>query len=285
MPLTMVRINTVKGVGPVLQLAEGWTCEVPENVFDVINKRTDQTWPTTWFVPRTNGKEGPFKDVYSVMANWGGANHGALSYGHFGLISSPSVQCSASRYACIMLTKIKSSVPVHGQCLAWTRKGGLTIAPALPLDHCTVSTKQQFLYQLRLLQCQPVFFHVLYPSPHTGVILFLEVCMKSILSVWKEQGLLHQEQSDSTDEKLQKQAQIQRELEDILPRDEATLLSLYRMGGARFSLNEEPHSKVVPKLFIMLLLSQLIISQIPTLLGYPFGDNTMLFYGLNLPFW
>nr|WP_319777273.1 L-fucose isomerase [uncultured Sphaerochaeta sp.] len=83
MPLTMVRINTVKGVGPVLQLAEGWTCEVPENVFDVINKRTDQTWPTTWFVPRTNGKEGPFKDVYSVMANWG-ANHGALSYGHFG---------------------------------------------------------------------------------------------------------------------------------------------------------------------------------------------------------
>jgi L-fucose isomerase len=83
MPLTMVRINMVKGVGPVLQLAEGWTCEVPENVFDIINKRTDQTWPTTWFVPRTNGKEGPFKDVYSVMANWG-ANHGALSYGHFG---------------------------------------------------------------------------------------------------------------------------------------------------------------------------------------------------------
>ncbi|WP_319758045.1 L-fucose isomerase [uncultured Sphaerochaeta sp.] len=83
MPLTMVRINMVKGVGPVLQLAEGWTCEVPDNVFDVINKRTDQTWPTTWFVPRTNGKEGPFKDVYSVMANWG-ANHGALSYGHFG---------------------------------------------------------------------------------------------------------------------------------------------------------------------------------------------------------
>ncbi len=155
----MVRINTVKGVGPVLQLAEGWTCEVPENVFDVINKRTDQTWPTTWFVPRTNGKEGPFKDVYSVMANWGGANHGALSYGHFGLISSPSVQCSASRYACIMLTKIKSSVPVHGQCLAWTRKGGLTIAPALPLDHCTVSTKQQFLYQLRVgFNANPFFF-------------------------------------------------------------------------------------------------------------------------------
>ena len=83
MPLTMVRLNLVKGVGPVMQIAEGWTCEVPEKVFDIINKRTDQTWPTTWFVPRTDGKDGPFKDVYSVMANWG-ANHGALGYGHFG---------------------------------------------------------------------------------------------------------------------------------------------------------------------------------------------------------
>jgi L-fucose isomerase len=83
MPLTMVRVNMVKGIGPVLQLAEGWTCEIPEDVFDTINKRTDRTWPTTWFVPRINGKDGPFKDVYSVMANWG-ANHGALSYGHFG---------------------------------------------------------------------------------------------------------------------------------------------------------------------------------------------------------
>ena len=83
MPLTMVRLNMVKGVGPVMQIAEGWTCEVPEKVFDIINKRTDQTWPTTWFVPRIDGKEGPFKDVYSVMANWG-ANHGSLGYGHFG---------------------------------------------------------------------------------------------------------------------------------------------------------------------------------------------------------
>lgn len=83
MPLTMVRLNVVKGVGPVMQIAEGWTCEVPKEVFDTINKRTDQTWPTTWFVPRTDGKDGPFKDVYSVMANWG-ANHGSLGYGHFG---------------------------------------------------------------------------------------------------------------------------------------------------------------------------------------------------------
>lgn len=83
MPCTMVRINIVKGLGPVLQLAEGWTCSVPEKVYEIINKRTDPTWPTTWFAPRVDGKEGPFKDVYSVMANWG-ANHGAISYGHIG---------------------------------------------------------------------------------------------------------------------------------------------------------------------------------------------------------
>ncbi|WP_320123531.1 hypothetical protein [uncultured Sphaerochaeta sp.] len=107
--------------------------------------------------------------------------------------------------------------------------------------------------------------------------------MKTILSVWKEQILLQQEQPDSGEEKLQKQAKMQRELEEILPRDEATLLSLYRMG-ARFNLLEEPHKRAASKLFIIVLVSQLIISQIPTLLGYPFGDNTMLFYGLNLPF-
>ncbi len=107
--------------------------------------------------------------------------------------------------------------------------------------------------------------------------------MKSILTAWKEQVLLRQEQSPTSGEKLQKQEQVQQELEEFLPRDEATLLSLYRMG-ARFTLNEEPHSKVVPKLFIIILVAQLIISQVPTLLGFPFNDQTMLFYGLNLPF-
>jgi L-fucose/D-arabinose isomerase len=82
MPVTMSRINLVKGLGPVLQLAEGWTVELPNEIHTILDKRTDPTWPTTWFVPRTNGK-GPFKDVYSVMANWG-ANHGAISYGHIG---------------------------------------------------------------------------------------------------------------------------------------------------------------------------------------------------------
>ncbi len=82
MPVTMSRVNISKGLGPVLQIAEGWTVELPEGIHDVLDKRTDPTWPTTWFVPRTGGK-GPFKDVYSVMANWG-ANHGAISYGHIG---------------------------------------------------------------------------------------------------------------------------------------------------------------------------------------------------------
>ncbi len=82
MPVTMTRVNLVKGLGPVLQLAEGWTVRLPQHVHEILDKRTDPTWPTTWFVPRTNGK-GHFKDVYSVMEAWG-ANHGAISYGHIG---------------------------------------------------------------------------------------------------------------------------------------------------------------------------------------------------------
>jgi L-fucose isomerase len=82
MSITMSRLNMIKGVGPVLQIAEGWTATFPDHVFDIINKRTDKTWPSTFFVPRTTGK-GRFKDVYSVMNYWG-ANHGAISYGHIG---------------------------------------------------------------------------------------------------------------------------------------------------------------------------------------------------------
>lgn len=82
MPVTMCRLNLVKGLGPVLQIAEGWTATFPEEVFDIINKRTDKTWPSTFFVPRLTGK-GRFTDVYSVMNYWG-ANHGAISYGHIG---------------------------------------------------------------------------------------------------------------------------------------------------------------------------------------------------------
>ena len=82
MPLTISRVNLVKGLGPVLQLAEGWTVELPEKMNKVLTDRTDPTWPTTWFTPRLTGK-GPFSDVYSVMSNWG-ANHSASSYGHIG---------------------------------------------------------------------------------------------------------------------------------------------------------------------------------------------------------
>lgn len=82
MPMTMCRLNLVKGLGPVLQIAEGWSACFPDEVFDIINKRTDKTWPSTFFVPRVTGK-GKFTDVYSVMNNWG-ANHGAISFGHIG---------------------------------------------------------------------------------------------------------------------------------------------------------------------------------------------------------
>lgn len=82
MPATMIRLNLVKGLGPVLQIAEGWTVNLPFEVSDVLWKRTDYTWPCTWFAPRCTGK-GPFKTAYDVMNNWG-ANHGAISYGHIG---------------------------------------------------------------------------------------------------------------------------------------------------------------------------------------------------------
>ena len=83
MPMTMLRLNMVAGLGPVLQLAEGWTVELPQQVNDTLDKRTDPTWPTTWFVPRLDETKDAFKDVYSVMNNWG-ANHGAICYGHVG---------------------------------------------------------------------------------------------------------------------------------------------------------------------------------------------------------
>jgi L-fucose isomerase len=82
MPVTMCRINLVRGLGPVLQIAEGETIDLPAEVHKTLDDRTDKTWPTTWFVPRITGK-GAFTDVYSVMAHWG-ANHGAISYGHIG---------------------------------------------------------------------------------------------------------------------------------------------------------------------------------------------------------
>ncbi|WP_273836301.1 L-fucose isomerase [Guptibacillus sedimenti] len=82
MAVTMARINIVEGIGPVLQIAEGHTVELPQDIHDKLDQRTDPTWPTTWFVPNLTG-QGAFKDVYSVMNNWG-SNHCAVSYGHIG---------------------------------------------------------------------------------------------------------------------------------------------------------------------------------------------------------
>ena len=83
MPCTMIRMNIVKNLGPVLQLAEGWTVDVSEKQFRILDDRTDKGWPTTWFAPRLDPTRRPFQDVYSVMDNWG-ANHGAIVYGHVG---------------------------------------------------------------------------------------------------------------------------------------------------------------------------------------------------------
>lgn len=82
-PATMARINIVDGLGPVLQIAEGWVVDIDPEIHGILDKRTDPTWPTTWFTPRLDPKKDAFKDVYSVMNNWG-ANHGAISYGHIG---------------------------------------------------------------------------------------------------------------------------------------------------------------------------------------------------------
>ncbi len=82
MPMTMCRLNLVKGLGPALQIAEGYSIELPDEVHQILDERTNPSWPTTWFAPNLAGG-GPFRDVYSVMSNWG-ANHGAISYGHIG---------------------------------------------------------------------------------------------------------------------------------------------------------------------------------------------------------
>jgi L-fucose isomerase len=91
MPVTMCRVNLIKGLGPALQIAEGTTVDLPDEVHNALDERTNPTWPTTWFVPNLTGS-GPFRDVYTVMYNWG-ANHGAISYGHIGsdLISLASM--------------------------------------------------------------------------------------------------------------------------------------------------------------------------------------------------
>ncbi|RYG49228.1 L-fucose isomerase [bacterium] len=116
-PCTMFRINLVKGLGPVLQIAEGYSVSLPDEVHDKLDARTDPTWPTTWFVPRLTG-EGAFRSAYEVMAHWG-ANHGAISVGHIGadLITLASM---------LRIPVDLHNVPLEGQFrpTAWMRFGG-----------------------------------------------------------------------------------------------------------------------------------------------------------------
>ena len=130
MPATMIRLNLVKGLGPVLQICEGYTINLPDEISDKIWKRTDYTWPCTWFAPRVTG-EGAFKTAYDVMNNWG-ANHGAISYGHIGadLITLASIL----RIPVCMHNV--SSVRLHGTHLAWTKR----VRTIVPAQHMALST-------------------------------------------------------------------------------------------------------------------------------------------------
>ncbi len=132
----MCRLNLVQGLGPALQIAEGWTVELPDNVHEILDERTDPTWPTTWFVPRTTGS-GPFRDVYTVMNNWG-ANHGAIGYGHIGadLISlcldaaHPGLHAQRARGADLPPQRLDA-------CSAPTSPWAPTSAPAPTSGRCT----------------------------------------------------------------------------------------------------------------------------------------------------
>lgn len=135
MPVTMSRVNLVHGLGPVLQIAEGYTAELPPEVNSVLDQRTDPTWPTTWFVPRLTG-QGAFKDVYSVMANWG-ANHGAFSYGHIGADLITLASMLRIPVSLHNVPEEKSSDRPHGTPSGWTRKV-LTTVPARTSARSTV---------------------------------------------------------------------------------------------------------------------------------------------------
>ncbi len=123
MPVTMCRLNLIKGLGPALQIAEGYTVELPAEVHFTLDERTNPTWPTTWFVPNLTGS-GPFRDVYSVMNNWG-ANHGAIGYGHIGhdLISLASM---------LRIPVYMHNVPEHRifRPSAWTAFGAMDLQGA-----------------------------------------------------------------------------------------------------------------------------------------------------------
>ena len=127
MPVTMSRLNWIKSLGPALQIAEGHTVELPEKMHDTLDRRTNPTWPTTWFVPRLTGA-GPFRDVYSVMAAWG-ATTGRSASGILGRTWPAWLPCCASRCACTTPASPPSG-RAPGRPSAWTRKGQTTRACA-----------------------------------------------------------------------------------------------------------------------------------------------------------
>ena len=140
-PATMARINWITGQGPVLQLAEGYTVALPPKVNKVLDERTNPTWPTTWFAPLLTGR-GPFRDVYSVMNNWG-ANHGAICYGHIGDKLISSRPCCAFPCACITWAKKESSGPAPGPTSGRTIPRAPTTAPARTTARCTEESEWQ----------------------------------------------------------------------------------------------------------------------------------------------
>ena len=103
LPVTMMRLNKVKGLGPTLQIVEGYTVDLPRDITDPIEKRTDRAWPSTFFAPRVSG-DGNVKDVYSIMANWG-ANHCALVSGHIGTEALALASALKFQFHCITSKK------------------------------------------------------------------------------------------------------------------------------------------------------------------------------------
>ncbi len=132
-PFTMTRVNIIKGLGPVLQIAEGWSVALPKAMHDQLDARTNSTWPTTWFAPRLTGK-GPFSDVYSVMANWG-ANHGVLTIGHVG---ADFITLAAMLRIPVCMHNVEEAKiyrPSAGPRTAWISRAGTT-APARTTGRC-----------------------------------------------------------------------------------------------------------------------------------------------------
>jgi len=134
LPCTMARINLVGELGPVLQFAEGWTLELPEAVHNVLDERTNPTWPTTWFVPRLTGS-GPYSDVYSVMAAWGATEPSRSDT--LAPTSSPSRPCCASQWTCTTWPMVTSTAPQPGQDSAPSIPRLPTTWPAEPTVLCT----------------------------------------------------------------------------------------------------------------------------------------------------